>query len=331
MTVSIKPGSAAVLPEAAQLSPRFDVTALQADLLRLEATPWQVQRSYGEAGLTEQAPSDWRCLPLRSLGGDPHRTDPGGAGLDEFRATRWLDDAPYLREVLATIPARLRGVRLIRLAAGASVEEHCDSKCGFAYGAVRLHVPITTDPAATLTVAGRTHRWQPGTLWYADFRRPHSVRNGGKKPRVHMVIDSFVSRELFGLFPPGFSGRLSADDVLFAADIVPLQPLELLTFRCRLTLPASFLCWSEEDVPQDGEQDVRAAIDVREGRLVLHVEDKPVFALVHIGGGHFRFEGWTDERLLHVTTGPPQPQVRLLTRNGRSHTAQVRDTESRRM
>jgi Aspartyl/Asparaginyl beta-hydroxylase len=330
MTASTDHTSLTMLPATAQLSPRFDVAALQADLLRLDSTPWQLQRSYGETGLTEQAPADWRCLPLRSPGGDAHRTDPGGAGLDEFRDTRWLDDAPYLREVLATIPAGLRGVRLMRLAAGASVEEHCDSKCGFSYGAVRLHVPITTNPAATLTMAGRTHQWQPGTLWYADFRRPHAVRNDGEKSRVHLVIDSFVSGELLSLFPPAVSGTLQVDDVLFAADVVPLQPRELLAFCCRLTLPASFLCWSEEDVPSNDEQDVPAALDVREGRLVLHIKDKPLFALVHVGGGHFRFEGWTDERLLHVTTGP-QLRVRLLTRNGRIRAEQVREAESGRV
>jgi hypothetical protein len=331
MTVSLKHTPFPMLPESAQLSPRFDVAALQADLLRLDAIPWQLQRSYGESGLTEQTPGNWRCLPLRSLGGDPHRTDPGGAGLDEFSNTSWLDDAPYLREVLATVPAGLRGVRLMRLGAGAAVEEHCDSKCGFPYGTIRLHVPIATNPAATLTVAGRTHQWQPGTLWYADFRRPHSVRNDGEKSRVHMVIDSFVSRELLGLFPRDFSRRLPASDVLLAADTVPLRPSELSAFRCRLALPASFMCWSEEDVPSGGDHDLPAAVDVRQGRLVLHVEDKPVFALVHIGGGHFRFEGWTDERQLHITTGPAQPQVRLLTRNGRIRTEQLCESESARM
>src|SRR5207245_10434773 len=112
------------------------------DVLRHEH--WGAQRAYGQDGFRPQADVDWRILPLRSIGGDPARTDPGGDGLDDFADTPWLAKTPYFSETIATIPAPVRSVRLMALGTGTTVHEHCDGKYGFACGTLRLHVPIQT-------------------------------------------------------------------------------------------------------------------------------------------------------------------------------------------
>jgi quercetin dioxygenase-like cupin family protein len=318
ITASTTEPGLTTLPEAAQLQLSFEAVHLQADLDRLDSTSWRPQRSYGHTGLMEETSTGWRCLPLRSPGGDAHRSDPGGAGLEEFKDTAWLERAPYLRDVLSALPAPLRGARLMRLDAGTEVAEHRDSKCGLPYGTVRLHVPIVTHPAATLTLDGRTHCWQHGTLWYADFQRPHSVRNDGTSSRVHLVIDSGISPQLLDLFPPEFLAQLPRSAVLFASSPIPLLPAELPAFRCQFTLPASFLNWSEESQPDqpDGQPYVAASVDAQDARLVLCVDDEPAFTLIHIGAARFRLAGWTDERVLHIANREPEPHIRLLTRHG---------------
>ena len=93
-------------PESAPLAPRFDLARLHADLDVLRHEHWGTQRAYGQDGLRPEAGVDWLILPLRSIGGDPARTDPGGAGLDEFADTPWLAKTPYFREIIAAIRAR---------------------------------------------------------------------------------------------------------------------------------------------------------------------------------------------------------------------------------
>lgn len=81
--------------EAVQLSPVFDSVRLAAELAAVTAHTWNVQRTHtygGQVGLP--AAIDWRVLPLRSLGGDPERTDPGGPGPLPFASTHWLSQLP---------------------------------------------------------------------------------------------------------------------------------------------------------------------------------------------------------------------------------------------
>jgi hypothetical protein len=316
MPDSALPGLVSAVPAMAELTRTFDVRALQADLKRLADVQWHPQRSYGDNGLSEDTNADWRCLPLRSVGGDPYRADPGGGGLEPFAGTQWLRACPYLAEVLDSIPAQLRGCRLMRLGAGVAVGEHRDGKYGLEYGAIRLHVPVTTNPSVVLTVDGHDHHWEPGTLWFADFQRPHSVRNGGGSSRVHIVIDTMVSPDLLGLFPADFLAALPRTEVLFAETPIPLRPADLHRLRCRFRMPAVFLAWSE-DPPDDGT-DVPAGIEILDSKPVLTVAGEPVFGLVHVGTGRFRLEGWSDERQLQADWGGPAPLIRMLIRKGSS-------------
>lgn len=307
--------------EAAQLEATFDPEQLLADLHRLQATRWQPQRSIGDAGFIDHPTTGWRCLALRSPAGDGDRTDAGGAGLDEFDDTPWLNETAYLRQVLASIPAPLRGTRLMRLEPGAHVDEHQDGKCGLAYGTARLHVPITTNAGAVLTIDGHEHRWQPGALWYADFRRPHSVRNEGSTTRTHLVIDTYVTRDLLRLFPSGFRQQQPLGEVLMMTTSNPTSAAEIDSYACKFALPERFLDWAEEDEDHtDDSPQTYAIIAEYSHQLALYVHGAPTFGLVHLGNGKFRLAGWTEERTLTIETTLPHPQVRITTRYGNTLT-----------
>ncbi|HEY2576018.1 MAG TPA: aspartyl/asparaginyl beta-hydroxylase domain-containing protein [Streptosporangiaceae bacterium] len=299
-------------PESAPLASCFDLDRLNADLDVLRHQHWGAQRAYGQDGFWREADIDWRILPLRSVGGDPVRTDCGGAGLEDFADTEWLAKTPYFSEIIAGIPAPVRSVRLMALGVDTTVREHCDGKYGFACGTLRLHVPVQTNLGCVVVIDGRTRHWEAGRLWFGDVGRRHYVANTGDSVRVHLVIDCLVSRELIGLFPPGFQDLLPLSCVMFARDRVPLGHAELGQFCCRFPVPAEFPQWSEEEVVAGPDAD--GAIEVSDGRLLLSIDGKPAFGLVHLGLGEFRLTGWTEERTILVG---PDSTVRFRVRNGR--------------
>jgi hypothetical protein len=301
MIASTDRDTARVVPPAVRLTPTFDVARMVAEVEQLRPDTWKRQNYIDEQGQIREAWVDWRCLPLRSIGGDPSRTDPGAPGLVDFAYTRWYEQAPYLAEVLASIPAPIFAVRLLALAGGVEGPEHNDIKFDLRWGLARLHVPITTSPGAVLYLDKQPFRWQPGTLWFGDFNRFHKVENVDTALRIHMVFDVAVSPGLLELFPADYREVRGAEVIVNRAP-VPQSADERRALRVRFALPASFV--SEEEV--DGNflqpQEQRSAVIDDDGsRLVLSVDGEPKIALVHVGNGELRYMCWTDERSIQVS------------------------------
>jgi hypothetical protein len=308
----------AVLPSAVRLAPSFDPDRLSAELTVLTQDTWRHQRTYSEEGASDPYPADWRVLSLRSPGGDDNRTDAGGPGPAPFANTRRLTAAPYLAGLLASLPPGVRSARLMSLAPGASVDTHRDTPLGFGFGMVRLHVPLVTNPDAVLVLDGEKHCWQPGTFWYGDFSRPHSIANTGDVNRVHLVIDTALSQPLLELFPTDFTRGLNIADIIFERPPVALRPEEWPTFRGRITAPAQFMRWSAEtlDCSVTDPKEKQLVITAEPDGLFLVGDDGSPIGLVHVGGGEFRLQGWTDERMLHIDRRTRT--VRFLIRNASS-------------
>lgn len=285
--------------EAAQLSPVFDSGRLAAELAAVTAHTWNVQRTHtygGQVGLP--AAIDWRVLPLRSLGGDPKRTDPGGPGPQPFAPTRWLSQLPYLGEILESVPAPLNAVRLMALGPGAVSDPHRDPKYRLDRGIVRLHIPVVTDPAAVLILDGVEHCWQQGTLWYGDFSREHLVHNTSRTAtRVHVVIDALLTNDLAAWFPDSWQHLLAHGEVLLNR----AGPAEISAWPGGLPyealLPSGFADF-DSPAPLDGSLiPARIAREAADG-LALTVAGR-TFALVPVHGyGEFRFSGWSEQRTL---------------------------------
>ncbi|WP_338682445.1 aspartyl/asparaginyl beta-hydroxylase domain-containing protein [Streptomyces acidiscabies] len=285
------------LTEAAQLSPVFDADKLAAELAAVTTHTWNVQRTHTRGGqVGRPAAIDWRVLPLRSLGGDPERTDPGGPGPQPFAPTHWLDRLPYLAEILDTVPAPLNAVRLMALGPGAVSDPHHDPKYWLDRGIVRLHIPVVTDPGAVLVLDGVEHCWQPGTCWYGDFSREHLVRNTSQTvTRVHVVIDALLTAGLAAWFPDAWQELLTHGEVLLNRTGPAGAPAWPGALPYKALLPSGFADF-DSPAPLDGSL-IPARIDHADDALTLTLAGR-TFALAPAGGAEFRFSGWSEQRTL---------------------------------
>jgi hypothetical protein len=103
---------------------------------------------------------------------------------------------------LAVDDTQLERVRVLRMAGrdgkGGRLSRHTDvtdKASGVRDGMIiRLHIPLVTDPAITMSAWGLSGRrtdvhLPPWTLWYLDARKPHAVTNPTPTDRLHLVID----------------------------------------------------------------------------------------------------------------------------------------------
>ncbi len=315
------------LPAATPLLRRYPIAPLTAEVRALRAREWKPQRSVGQQGMIRKSTVDWKILALRSPGGDPQRTDAGGAGLLDHQATPYLSRAPYLSGMLAEFPAPLLAVRLMALGPAARVKVHRDGKCGLPWGLVRLHVPVITNPLALVDIDEQPYHWDAGQLWFGDFNRPHSVRNDGTEARIHLVLDALVTRELLELFPPEILAKLPRDEVLLTRPTVVLSDQQRAALCCRFRMPTRFCEWSEETPVAGPGQTVPAEVAMSGGRLVLVVSGQPTFGLIHLGAAEFRLAGWSEERTVRLALDGPTPTVTFLVRQGASVTTATRPAE----
>ncbi|AUY52409.1 aspartyl/asparaginyl beta-hydroxylase domain-containing protein [Streptomyces sp. CB01881] len=288
------------LPDVVRLLPSFDAERLQADLESVKAhfighaNPTKAYSDEGDAG-------GWGMLPLRIPGGDPDRVGQTNGGREEFADTPYMKSTPYIREILDSLRVPLRGVRLSAHEAGAVVQEHIDRPYGLEIGWVRLHIPIQTNDRAVFFVNGKPNRWKPGEFWYANIVRPHRLINEGDERRIHLLIDCYISKELFELFPEADRVGIKDEDVIFYQQEQPL-PEELSGLSGTLRMPASFINqfpddpseaqWHAEDQPE-----VEGKLEVQDGRIVLWAAGRGM-AFAHLGNSEFRPLCWSKERTM---------------------------------
>ena len=115
----------------------------------------------------------------------------------ELRDTDLYSQFEEVREMIDRVAqgSKIHRVRLMRLEKGKVIGQHTDlvdDDAGPGIGKLpRFHIPITTEDCV-FEVWGmngkESHRMSPGSLWYLDTRKPHSVVNEGSD-RVHLVFD----------------------------------------------------------------------------------------------------------------------------------------------
>lgn len=173
------------------------------------------------------------------------------------RPTPALERCPAHGEIIASLPGPILAARLLYLEPGGSAAQHRDA-IGFAFGGVRLHVPIVTHPDVELWIGGERMRWEPGELWYADFAFPHRLANPSSVTRVHLVIDIAITDALLELFPPALVPALVAGGVCRHRPVVTIDASALHRFEGRWHVPrALFLAINApEDLSfeQSGEE-----------------------------------------------------------------------------
>jgi hypothetical protein len=223
--------------------------------------------------------------------------------MEDFADTKYLEWTPYVREILDGLGVPLRGVRFSDVAPGTVVPEHTDQPYGLQVGWVRLHVPVITNDHAVLFVNGEANRWKPGEFWYANFGAPHSLCNEGDEARIHLIIDCYISENLFQLFPEEARQHIDRADVLFFEEERSL-PADLSGLSGMIRIPPSFLNRfpeppTESDWSASGQADIEGELGVRDGRVVVRLGGRGT-AMAYLGNGEFRSLCWTRERTLTV-------------------------------
>ena len=138
-------------------------------------------------------PAAWRPHPLGLKGNSAVALiSRAGGDNDEFggrmAATPHLALCPYHQQVMASFGEVLARSRLMKLDAGCEVQYHVDFNYHW-YTRVRIHIPITTNPAVTFYCGDEQVHMPAGECWIFDNWRRHNVINAGADERIHLVID----------------------------------------------------------------------------------------------------------------------------------------------
>lgn len=116
-----------------------------------------------------------------------------GADNNDFdglmQVTPHLDRTPYTQQVMASFNEVLARSRFMKLDAGAEVSNHVDFNYHW-YSRVRIHIPITTNPAVVFYCGDQQVHMRAGECWIFDSWRRHNVINRSQENRVHLVIDT---------------------------------------------------------------------------------------------------------------------------------------------
>lgn len=144
---------------------------------------------------------DWSGLPLRSPGGQMDNLLADASAVKQpFRDTALLEQCPYLRSVLDSMPWEKTSARLLKLAQGAVVKEHRDLGLNYEQGEVRLHIPVITHADVEFYLDGHRLEMKEGECWYINANLPHKLANPSPADRIHLVVDCLVNGELQAMF-----------------------------------------------------------------------------------------------------------------------------------
>jgi hypothetical protein len=174
----------------------------------------------------------WRGLALVTNLGRLDSAQSSRPADGEPAATDALAAAPYLRDVLGTVPGRVVFARLMTLAPGGHVFAHVDPWHSLRTGLVRMQLGIAVGTGTGLLLDGRDIRVRDGELWYTDVSRTHSVTNRSARARVNALIDVEITDD----FVRAMGAHLLAERVFVGAR-EQLSQVELRRFECTIVVP----------------------------------------------------------------------------------------------
>lgn len=143
----------------------------------------------------------YSVIPLRSpahlvdpsLPFPPPADDYADGSWTDWLDTQELQNSPYLLSVVDEFRkhTKVTLVRLLRLAAGAEVQEHTDPTLGLEIdrSVIRLTIPITHNDQVNFYLNKTVVPMQPGECWYLKLTDPHAITNHSTTERVNMTID----------------------------------------------------------------------------------------------------------------------------------------------
>ncbi|MDE2426273.1 MAG: aspartyl/asparaginyl beta-hydroxylase domain-containing protein [Elusimicrobia bacterium] len=179
---------------------------------------------YEQIGSNYNRRKSWSAFQLRGYLPDPkfHERPGTPQWRDADKSNLVLQDTdiahlfPVTWKFVNSIPGDKERVRFMRLRSdNGELGRHTDlyyKNIGIADGKIaRFHVPIVTD-ADQVVFSGWDARgrkidrtFDVGTLFYLDFRKPHSVVNRSSVDRIHLVVDCFSSATTRQMIADGVS------------------------------------------------------------------------------------------------------------------------------
>jgi hypothetical protein len=153
-------------------------------------------------------PGTWTVLALIAGAGDfDEATSRRLSSEASPHPTLILAELPAFREAIESFRTKVLRARLMRLKAGATINEHRDfayfgsQRWSFERGRIRVHVPIVTDDGVTWKLRRRSIAMAAGEAWYVNVCLPHSVENRGTMDRINLVLELEVNDWLRKQFP----------------------------------------------------------------------------------------------------------------------------------
>jgi uncharacterized protein (TIGR03032 family) len=115
-----------------------------------------------------------------------------------MRPTPVLAELPYTRQVLAALDSTIGRTRLMRIEHETELHEHVDINY-YWWHHLRVHVPVVTSSDVRFTVGDTSAHMAPGEVWVFDTWSLHRVDNPSSTARIHLVVDTVGSAELWDL------------------------------------------------------------------------------------------------------------------------------------
>ena len=172
-----------------QLPVQFDAGRLAAEIQALDASCWRKH--------PQNFPGNF-ALPLIAVNGDPDVDAINGP----MRPTSYLEQCPYLTQVLHRLGAVWGRTRLMKLSGHAEVTPHADVSY-YWRERTRVHVPILTKPTVRFICGDSEVNMAAGECWIFDTWRNHRVINGDDDERIHLVADTVGSDDFWSLVNGG--------------------------------------------------------------------------------------------------------------------------------
>lgn len=311
------------LPVSVPLALRFDVDKLVDAYEQTRRLYALAPHRAGHDGRSYH--QGWAGVSLRSNGGRWDDSRPARPSPELLRDTEVIARVPYWAEVLDAFPCPKESVRVSVLAPHGRIVPHHDDDVGFAFGRLRLHVPILTSPEVVMEIDGERCIWTPGETWYGDFGRTHAVVNGSSSARVHLLLDVQLNEALLALFPSELIAAQPRIHIFPEPRALPRD--ELAALACRFVIPrasgeAELLLgelYPDERARVDGHgADLQAEIALGQAELQLHLNGTPVYALEPIGRTRFRLCAW-----------PLRYELEIVMEHGRASAVALADGELR--
>lgn len=156
---------------------RFDVGRLEKEVAQFHARGWTPHE--GEA-------AGRAAIFLVSVGG----TDNADFAMSgPVQPTRFLEQSPYLQQVLQAFATPVSRSRLVRLPGKTATPVHAERNYHW-FRRLPVYVPVVTDGAVMFFCHGKGIPMAAGEAWRVDPAEPHWMSNETERDCVHLIIET---------------------------------------------------------------------------------------------------------------------------------------------